>query len=415
MDPVSAMWVRGKGSLFSRDQHLKLAPVMLIVLIMLGLLLVNCKFLTQDAEAVGGFNLHAYITFNHDLNQENSVVKHIDVAPGDSPIAQFEGWVVVSRDRGSGIIDVNLSSSVDTDGFLSSVTPPLIQILPGFVGIKFTLSVVAPLRANMTDGEDRQPVRVTVSGSWLASPSGLKGEVKPSTVLVNVRQFYDLSVSVEPPFFSAMPGTSHSFDVVIKNMGNGVDEFEVSIINDEFYTRQGFSFFAKRWKVTVGAGLEGRVTITVSTPKTYTLYESTVHAITLDIKSKNSQEQESTLNPRRTQYDLIYHCKGAGLPLYFTGQCWAFMFIILVLIIVLIYNLMVYRQGVKRGEKNPIRANWKRQRARMKERYQTSKAKSKVRREERARKRAEKKAIRDAEKQRKKEMKERIKSKPDKK
>jgi hypothetical protein len=362
--------------------------------ILFCVLFVTIDFSSEGAEAIAGSNVIVYIKFK----EANAFV---DVEPGSAPMTNYEGVVVVSGDPGGGRIDIDLDVRTSKQGFLAAVFPMQIMMLPPYLDYVISLDITAPLRANYTDGITNPPVQVTVEGDWLSFPSGIQGRVLNSTVMLNVNQFYDLSVSAEPPFCKIWPGQSATFTVWIKNMGNGVDAFEVSILNDEFYTNMGFSFFAYYWQVDVGPNMEGFIQIRVDSPKTISIYESNMYGVTLKVVSKGSKMYESSVNPRFTIYDLLIHCKGAGIFYYFSAECWAMFLLAFGIIIMGIYNMVVYKKGKKKGEKRPIREHWRRKKESWKASRAKRKEKAKARREIRDQKRADSKVKKDEERKRK--------------
>jgi hypothetical protein len=357
-------------------------------------LFVAIDFSSEDAEAVAGSNIIVSISFK----EANAFV---DVEPGSAPMTRYEGEVLVSGDVGGGRIDINSRPKISKQGFLAAVFPMQLMILPTTDRAPISLDITAPLRANYTDGLTNYPVKVTVEGDWLSYPSGITGRVANSTVMLNVNQFYDISVSADPPFYKIWPGESAWFRVWIKNMGNGVDSFELSILNDEFYINMGFSFYADFWQVDVGPNMDGYIDIRVDSPKTLSIYESNMYGVTLKVVSKGSKMYESNVNPRFTIYDLLIHCKGAGIFYYFSTECWAMFLLAFGIIIMGAYNLVVYKKGKKRGVKRPVREHWRKRKEGWKASMARRREKTKARREIRDQKRAESKAKKDEERKRK--------------
>jgi len=357
--------------------------------ILIGAIFVCIDLSSDEAEAFAGLNTIVTLKMN-------DAYGYVSVKPGSAPTTAFIGFVIVSDDIGSGRIDINLKARTNHPRFLAAVLPMMISLDPPFKNpSEIRLDVTAPPRANYTDTYDHDPVMVTVEGEWMASPSGLTGQIENTTVMVTVNQFYDLSVSVDPPFFKDWPGTYKTFNIWVKNMGNGVDSFEVSVVNDEFYADMGFQFHADTWEIDIGANQEGKVRLTVYSPQTFSVYESSVYAITIKIVSKGSKRYENALNPRYTIYDIVFHAKGPGMFLYFTIECWAVIILGLALLIVGLYNLLIYRKGKKRGDKYPVRDHWKDRSDRWKAMRKRRKEKAKIRKAERGKKDAVKKAQKD--------------------
>lgn len=142
-------------------------------------------------------NIHVYITFNHDLNQENSVVKHVTPHSYKTRHIEYEGWVVSSRDGYDKNILVNLSAY--SSQVSCTVSPEELTIQPGFVGMKFILNVTIPPRLPATDGEEVQPLTVSVSGGWKFENDTDMNGVHPSTIMINIRPYESTPINNSIP------------------------------------------------------------------------------------------------------------------------------------------------------------------------------------------------------------------------
>jgi len=211
--------------------------------------------------------------------------------------------------------------------------------------------------------------------------------------MVGIEQFYDLSISADPPFHKGWPGTSCLYRIYIKNMGNGMDTFEMSVVDDLWYTSQGFQFYADRWEIDIPANSEGIIELTVVSPQKINIYEIAIYSVTLKVISKGSFEHESQIAPRSLIYDIYFQSYGAGIFLYFSWEFWTLMPILLVILIIVVRRIYIKKKGIKTV---PLSVRWARTKEdwarRKRDSAQKARAKEEAKKQEALKKQKQKEA-----------------------
>jgi hypothetical protein len=210
-------------------------------------------------------------TFEIDMEIE----KTAHVGPGDSGVVTFNGTVEVECTQPT-IVVVELSTE---DTWSTSTVDPTTMYFRRTGKQEFTIQVTVPHgECCEKTGNFQLNYNSRLYGSGGASMSGwISG-------LINIAQFYDLSLSSAKPAIETTPGSTNQLDLTIKNTGNGNDTFSISIVdNDKFSTKVSSTL------IDICMDENVTVPITINIPSSQNIIGE--HEINAQVISINGQKQ----------------------------------------------------------------------------------------------------------------------------
>jgi hypothetical protein len=192
--------------------------------------------------------------------------KTASVRPGYVIPVVFYGNVTVDR-RGATskaqYIEVILSVEALGDGWAAQASPPYLIFSHGVKKEPFVLTVVAPYAERH---ETKREINIT--GRWQAAPSAGEhplsfGEIYGTSVSVYIDQYFRFNVYEEPPLRIVWPGDTVEYDLVIQNVGNGLDTFDIIVTNEDSLLKAGYVVEVDRTSIDIKSRNESRIKITV--------------------------------------------------------------------------------------------------------------------------------------------------------
>jgi len=229
------------------------------------------------------------------LDEPDQMARVTDSSPG---IVQFTGQVVVDKLPVQRVV-VTLESDVDT-GWVSQ-TSPSTMVFTSTTPQSFTTTAVVPEKT-LSALIGKLLIRARSSGTGADSEATANGTI-------TVEQYYMLTVSSDAPFFETdKTGTSTTYRVFVTNKGNGPDTFRVVIGNLAQLGSDGWTARLDN-EVTpvVQPGLYGEVTVTVTSPKEWAVFEGLTKGIILVATSEGARVHNQTITQ---SFPLYYVQKG---------------------------------------------------------------------------------------------------------
>jgi len=273
--------------------------------------------------------------------------KQIEVGPGMPGVVHFKGEVILERHAlprlYNVIVDLEAMFDQETDIFLASVSPPIIFLGPNNTTAFFTLNVRA-LPLSTETGSNRD-LKISVGGEWSTIPGFAGGPIGfDEHVLVGINQYYDIRIISPDVLVKIWPGYSTAtFEIQIRNFGNGVDTFRIEILNLLSLTAEGFAFDVKTWEITIDEKQWSSFNLTVEPPKdNFPMWKTKLTMIPIKITSKNSEYNREENPIRDRQYAVFVYEDG----IYFSGIS-----IVVIALLVCIIYAMIWRRRKRKGIK----------------------------------------------------------------
>ena len=314
-----------KKGVQSRPRLVKIVRIMLILFILLNVL----SFLPLSAEAG-----HVLVT----IDSFDEVTKPAQVRPGFNIPVKFFGNLSVKRFPVGKVQQIDIFLKVDNpgDGWTATVFPPALIMTQGQLCKQFIVTVMPPVQEYHLTRKV-----INIFGSWRAVPSAGEtaisyGEVQSAQVEVIVEQFYRINVYEEPPVRYVWPSETAEYELVIQNMGNGLDQFEVRILNEDGLISQGFSVEVDPTRIDIEARNESKVKIIVDGPHyVLELWRIAGTEIEVEVRSIGAETNAvSYVNTVPRQASFLYYENGP----YVSEPVWVLLILLIVVIVFLFYR-----------------------------------------------------------------------------
>jgi len=209
--------------------------------------------------------------------------------------------------------------------------------------MSFKLSVRLPNPMLPYSGAHETPKKVELYGDWwVETETGLRGdggEVDPFPVYVRIKPYYYMQVLTDPPLLQMYPGQTQEMDVIIKNLGNSDDRYEVTIPHEGRLARAGWIFEMNRSTLEIPPLSDGRVHITVTSPREVTgLFHIGITSFIIHAESFNTRELASTQELANTmEYDTDVMVSVIGVDFVHIPFMWAL--VIYLVLMIVAFNL----------------------------------------------------------------------------
>jgi len=245
----------------------------------------------------------ATITFNPPITREASV------APGEDGVVIFDGSVSVQIIGAAQSVQlIQIEMQADTDAGWPGVVSPSSAIVDPKTQtvIPFSVMVKVPAYTSYTISS-----KVTVSGRALTFP-GARQALFSGDATVIVDQFYKFQLSVPKPYKEIDPGEQMAFNLNIKNQGNGIDTYAMTIKNLEKLQSSEWVVAWSDTRSTVGEQDEGLITLSINSPQKWHLWENKVTSIEVQVESEQFRTLEGGISTQ--SMFLFIRERGASSP-----------------------------------------------------------------------------------------------------
>ncbi len=284
------------------------------------------------------------------IDQFENHVKSANVRPGENIPVVFFGNITVTknvRDRFKQIY-VSLKVEAPGDGWFASISPPSLIITQLELKTKFQLFVTPPIQALHLSNKV-----INISGSWQGTPGGqyetTYGEISTESVVVIVSQFFRMNVYEEPVTRIVWPGATVEYDLVIQNSGNGRDEFEISVVNEDSLIKLGFAVELNETRIDILGRSEGRVRVTVHGKKPILeIWRIAMTEIQMKVRSLGAERNNVRyLNGVPKEASFFYYENGP----YVSEPVWVLLIILVVIIVFFRYRSRKRSERIMKARK----------------------------------------------------------------
>ncbi|MCU0799144.1 MAG: hypothetical protein MUC62_05675 [Candidatus Thermoplasmatota archaeon] len=233
-------------------------PIFLAMVIILSVL-VNCSIVTREVNGVG----RPAVTI--ELASYN---QSVDVEPdeGNDGIVQFSGTISVEVPWSPSIqyliVYLNATAGNGTDQWPASTSPPLT-----FSKQVTTQNFQVVVRVPEETTQYPQGL-LTVSGRWIYSPGTMGGSIEPVTAIIYVIGYYDHALAARESYVEGYRGDEVGYDLMISNLGNAYDTYELSVENMNQLNGKGVYVSVRDVRVPPLAEMTVQVNVTISSTAT---------------------------------------------------------------------------------------------------------------------------------------------------
>lgn len=321
---------------FSRPRdYFKHIRLIIIIFLLLNIFLVSVPIKTDASFVIVS------------VSNFDEVSKGANVRPGENLPVNFTGTLKVNRFPIAKLQQINVYLKVDPpgDGWVATVTPPMVVLKQREQSVNFRVIVLPPPLEPAGTSKT-----ITVIGTWISTPSGTNpttyGEVMGASVNVVVEQFYRINVFEEPVMRYVWPGDSVEYELTIQNTGNGEDTFEVDIVNDEALIRAGFAVEVIPKKKTISAMNKSKVRIKVHGPKPVLApWKIANTEISLKVFSEGAERNNVNYKNAVPRMAAFYYYENGP---YVSEPVWV---LLIILIVIIVLSVHFYRKKFKRRSK----------------------------------------------------------------
>lgn len=267
------------------------------VLVLLGICGLALIVLADSAEGQGFVQVSASF---------NDASKDADVAPGKSGTVTFQGMIDVLNPTTGDQTTVSLR----VNSRWPAVISPSAFVVQQSSQIPFSVTVIVPPRTLRSD-----TANIEVGGTW-QTLSSQTGNVNPAGAVVNILQYFQLSMECNRPYQEVSPGDEMTFVVWIHNEGNEADDFDLDIGNLKRLNDGGWTIQISKTSMTIYAREKDKFTLSVNTPKDWTIWKTELSQIELLVTSKGSINVAGgdELLVTSETYPLTIYEKGMYIP-----------------------------------------------------------------------------------------------------
>jgi hypothetical protein len=320
--------IKNRSSKYQK-QIFKLIRILIIFIIIINIFMI----IPQNTEAQA--RVLATIEFDRSFRAAN-------VKPGENIPVNFYGNVSIDRKYFTSkvqFVEAYLTVEYPGDGWAAQISTPYLILTQRINKEPFVLSVLAPPQ------ERHEATKmINVTGKWRVIPSGnniiTEGDIHGASVSVYVNQFYRFTVYEDPPLKIIWPTEPADFDLIIYNQGNGVDKFNIKVVNEDSLLKSGYVVNLNKTSIDVGPKREGRVKVTVIGPEPlFTPWKIANTRVIISAQSEGAMLNENREYIREAT--LFYYENGP----YVSPPVWAFLIFLIILISFIYYR---YRKKYKK-------------------------------------------------------------------
>ncbi len=225
--------------------------IFIILILLIGLF----QILPNNSIAVGNPVVH--LQFN-----EGEEVQQANVRPGESGEVSFHGTVSADIPAGGAVQDVQVYLRAATNqGWPTTITPAVIMLQLGTEEAPFIATVKVPIETSY--GTESI---IIIDGTAETFPGSSTSEVPPLAGTIKIAQYYRFALDCDAPTLKTTSGSDVTFELIIRNEGNGRDRFSIEVNNLDELTRKGFEIELSRSMIEIPEKGEQTVEITIKVP-----------------------------------------------------------------------------------------------------------------------------------------------------
>ena len=361
----------GKGTGIGMTR--RTGPLMVLVILIMGSILVGeGTFHTgMVGEADGIRPVKGYITLDPSGSNQRGNVVELTTGPGTVGFMdQFYGNVTiyrtskVLRDK---IMCTLYFETEDPSLVIGSVFPRVFDVQPGgkiaYQGFVVNIQLASPMLAYSTGLNPM--VRVKVWGEWMAQWSAKNngtwdsGIIEPYYIYVHIKPYHYLQMSFDPAMLDISPGGTGEIDVIVMNMGNGMERVDLTIPNENTYAKEGWIFEFNTTTLTIGPRSEARARIRVTSPRNTVSWHMETKDFSVLAVSYYDKYQSTDEGREPLSYEMTFMVYIFGMDFTFIPWAWAFVFWVVFALILFnmgIDPLVMRRRRLPRGKEPGFKA-----------------------------------------------------------
>jgi hypothetical protein len=211
---------------------------------------------------------------------------------GNATVEKFSG----SLER----VTVTLSASC----IWPAIVSPSTMVFTNMVPQPFYVTVVVPPKTSALEiGQ------LIVSGT--AKAPGMPTASATANAVVTVGQYFKLSIGADTPLREVKPGDITYNTVNIYNEGNGLDSFELEVINSKDLLKKEFNVIIERTSIDIQQEEYAQIKITVQTPQGFRLWARDLVLVTLKVNSVEARNNNLLYSQ---EYSLSIYMRGFHTP-----------------------------------------------------------------------------------------------------
>ncbi|UCH88323.1 MAG: hypothetical protein JSV49_08650 [Thermoplasmata archaeon] len=230
-------------------------------------------------------------------------VQTADVRPGEHGAVVFPGIVEADMVVGDSVQDIIVRFTGSTDkGWPVEFNPPAVQMDPGG-NAAFSVLVSVPSETSC-----EEEGRLTIGGVASTFPGAAQSDVPPIYGTIIIAQFFKYLLTTEHESYKGSLEDEIAVNLLVSNIGNGQDKYEISIYNLDDLKSKGFSFKPSSHQLTLNEKTNGSVKITMILPSDKK-YVGT-HEIEVDVRSITQKDEEGAAFTKTWCFEVEVENKG---------------------------------------------------------------------------------------------------------
>jgi hypothetical protein len=246
-------------------------------------------FWTDDVDGVGAPAIQiSLVSYN----------QSVDVEPDEDydGIVQFSGTVTVlvpwSPSIQYLIVYLNATAGNGTDEWPTSTSGAL-TFSKQVTTQNFQVVVRVPSETtNYPQG------LLTVSGRWRYSPGTMGGTIEPVTAIIYVIGYYDHALLARYSYVEAYRGDEVGYDMLVSNLGNAFDTYELSVENANQLNGKGVYVTVNDLRVPPLTEMTVQVNVTISSTASRGTHEIELRSLARNAAEAGDPDVERTITLR---------------------------------------------------------------------------------------------------------------------
>jgi hypothetical protein len=195
---------------------------------------------------------------------------------------------------------------------------------------------------------DEFPKKITIEGTWMTvmstgSPNSM-GTIDPQPVYVRIKPYYYMVMQIDPPMIAMSPGQTREIDLVIRNLGNAHDRYDVDVPNEAALAQRGWVVEMNRTSIDVGPRGESRIKMRITSPRAfhspYHMGTSSfvVHAASFNTKQLVDRGELMTM----TEYYVDVQVQMRGPDFIYVPAVWAILLFFILAIVLFNFGINIF-------------------------------------------------------------------------
>ena len=310
----------------------------------------------------------AYITLDPQGTDQKGNTVELNTGPAANTLTTMKANVTLYRSekvlRTKVLFELYFASD-DVNIVTGSVFPRLYELGPNMLkqeSFEFVVNIqLASPMINYSTGI-HPPIRIRVWGEWSAVyevgavDRWDNGPIPETPIYVNIKPYYYLQMSYDPPMLQLSPGGSGTVKVIVMNTGNGYERVDLEILNEASYAREGWAFEFQRTSLTIPPRSEAEAEIKVTSPRKFSLQ---LHMEMKDFPVKATsyyskyQVAEGDIAEEVT-YEMPFFVYVTGIDFVFVPAAWAVIMYIALFLVLFNFGIRIWsmrRRKLPKGKR----------------------------------------------------------------